>query len=748
MSDDSFDFKSFTVDVILSSLEKIFRFLALIDTEVTNMTFIDESLMSELCECFDIQSISLSKSKLIRLYDEISDRKSITHALYTLIMIQEHKNEMMFLLITDLDQHKIIIENLWLKRNQMLIDFANDQLISLLKIQTSKSVVSKASSQSAFHRSESNEICKMKRKNLNLIVTSTIILKRLMNQKSVNRFIESALIAKQSTQVDFDQLHSFQSTETKKLVNIIMIKVAAYQTLVKNKKIKIFFLIISEINKVLSSVEDFAKLNEIISVMSLNELKKKLLIVYHDFLNVFDREKTTQLLSHRSYNHKIELEDKSQSSRSRLYFMLSHKLQKIKKYLEENLKKKFIIFSKALFASSILFVEKKDDSLRFCVNYQKLNALIKRNRYSIFLIDEVLAQIQGSKYLTQLDIIITFNKLRMSSKSENLTTFVTFFDVYKYRVMLFKLINELASFQHYINVVLFDYLHKFCQTYLNDILIYSKILKEHRTHVKEVLDKLREVDLQINIDKCEFKIQKISFLELLIFINDLRMNSRKVDVIWSWEVLRLLTHVQIFIDFCNFYRWFIKNFSKIIQLMIKLIWKDHFFEWTEICQMIFEELKQQMMTAFVLKHFDSIREAILKMNFSNYVNDEVLSQYDDEDILHSVIFYSKNMILAECNYEIYNKKLLIIICCLKHWHSELKCTDISIKIFIDHLNLKYFMTIKELIRRQVKWAEKLFEYNFKIIYQSRKQNLKVDALIRMSDVKSVEANDNQKLYQH
>ncbi len=180
----------------------------------------------------------------------------------------------------------------------MLIDSANDRLISSLKIRTLKSVVSKASSQSAFHRSESNKICKMKQKNLNLIVTSTIILKRLMNQKSVNRFIESALIAKQSTQVDFDQLRSFQSTETKKLINIVMIEVAVYRTLVKNKKIKIFFLIISEINKALNSVEDFTKLNEMISVMSLNELKKKLSIVYHDFLNVFDREKITQLFSH------------------------------------------------------------------------------------------------------------------------------------------------------------------------------------------------------------------------------------------------------------------------------------------------------------------------------------------------------------------------------------------------------------------------------------------------------------------
>ncbi len=131
-----------------------------------------------------------------------------------------------------------------------------------------------------------------------------IILKRFMNQKSVNKFIESArfiesvLIAKQSTQIDFNQLCSFQSTETKKLINIIMIKVVVYQTLVKNKKIKIFFLIISEINKALNSVEDFTKLNEMISVMSLNELKKKLSIIYHDFLNVFDKEKITQLSLH------------------------------------------------------------------------------------------------------------------------------------------------------------------------------------------------------------------------------------------------------------------------------------------------------------------------------------------------------------------------------------------------------------------------------------------------------------------
>jgi len=136
----------------------------------------------------------------------------------------------------------------------------------------------------------------MKRKNLKSM--STIILKRTTNLKSVNQFIESAFIQKQSTQVDFNQHELIQSSKKKELVNIIMIEVVAYQTLVKKKNVKIFTLIISEINKMLSLIKDSAKLNEMISVMSLKKLKKKLSIVYHDFLNVFDREKTTQLFLH------------------------------------------------------------------------------------------------------------------------------------------------------------------------------------------------------------------------------------------------------------------------------------------------------------------------------------------------------------------------------------------------------------------------------------------------------------------
>ncbi len=128
----------------------------------------------------------------------------------------------------------------------------------------------------------------------------------------------------------------------------------------------------------------------------------------------------------------------------------------------EHLNKEFIFFSFASYILLILFIEKKDDSLRFCIDYRKFNALIKRNRYSLSLIDKILTHIQESKYLTQLNIIITFNKLRMHLDSENLTIFIIFFNSYKYHVMLFELINESTFYQYYINDMLFKYLHQFC----------------------------------------------------------------------------------------------------------------------------------------------------------------------------------------------------------------------------------------------------------------------------------------------
>ncbi len=313
--------------------------------------------------------------------------------------------------------------------------------------------------------------------------------------------------------------------------------------------------------------------------------------------------------------------------------------------------------------------------------------------------------------------------------------------------MLFELTNELTFYQHYMNNVLFEYLHQFCQIYLDDIIIYSKTLKKHKRHVRLILNRLREADLQIDINKCEFHVQKTIFLELLISIEELKMNSRKMQAVVDWSTFNNLTQIQFFIDFCNFYRRFIKNFSKIVHSMIQLTQKKIIFEWNEVCQIVFDHMKRRMIETSILRHFDQTRETILEIDSFDYVNDEVLSQYDDEEVLHSIVFYSKNMSSAECNYEIYDKELLIIIRAFEHWRLELKLTDISIKMFIDHQALISLMKDKELSRRQMRWVQKLADFNFRIMYRSDKQNIKIDALTRQADVVLRDSEDERVRYQ-
>jgi len=275
-------------------------------------------------------------------------------------------------------------------------------------------------------------------------------------------------------------------------------------------------------------------------------------------------------------------------------------------------------------------------------------------------------------------------------------------------------------------------LNDFCQVYLDDILIYSKMRKKHKDHVKLVLSRLREAELQMNIRKCEFNIEETIFLKVIVSELNLCMNLSKVTVIVSWITSINLKEIQSFVRFINFYRCFIKNFSKLVKSFTQLTRKNTSFVWNKICVQVFDNLKKQVSSVSVFRHFDLKWQAILKIDALNYVKDEILSQYNDEEVLHSMIFYSKSMIFAEINYHIYDKKLLVIIQCFKHWRLKLKCTELLIQMFIDHQTLKIFMKNKQLSWWQVNYLNILSKFNFQIIFRSGKINTKVNALIKMS----------------
>ena len=167
----------------------------------------------------------------------------------------------------------------------------------------------------------------------------------------------------------------------------------------------------------------------------------------------------------------------------------------MREYLVENLKKGFIKPSDSPYSSLVLFVKKKDGRLRFCIDYRQLNALTKKDRYPLPLITETLDQLAKSSIFTKLDVRHAFNRILMESESTVWAAFRTRYGSFELVVLPFGLCNGLVTFQRYINTVLMDCLDNFCSVYVDDVLIFSKTKKEHRQHVRIVLQKLQDAGL-------------------------------------------------------------------------------------------------------------------------------------------------------------------------------------------------------------------------------------------------------------
>jgi len=281
-------------------------------------------------------------------------------------------------------------------------------------------------------------------------------------------------------------------------------------------------------------------------------------------------------------------------------------------------------------------------------------------------------------------------------------------------------------------------------------LIYFDNELEHEIHVKLILRKLQEADLQMNIIKCEFYIIQVSYLELIIIIKEIKMNSFKINIIVNWFILINVKNIQSFLDFTNFYKRFIYDYSRITISLIHFIRKDVFFVWSQKCQIAFNILKKVFTFKIILHHYNLDHKIVIEIDALNYMFKNILFQYDENEILHSVAYFLKKHNSAECNYEIYNKELMIIVYTFKKWWSELEDFIYFVEMIMNHKNLEYFMSTKQLNYHQVHWSEFLFRFNYHIAYHFNKINDKLNALTRRSKDLFKEKNifNSQHQYQH
>ena len=280
--------------------------------------------------------------------------------------------------------------------------------------------------------------------------------------------------------------------------------------------------------------------------------------------------------------------------------------------------------------------------------------------------------------------------------------------------------------------------------YIDHILIYSQSLEEHIVLVRKVLQRLREYQMAISLEKSVFHVKKVDFLGYVVATNGVTMNEKKVESIKSWKAPALIRDIQIFIRFANFNRRFIKNCLTICAPITNLIKGDpKKFFWGKEQQDAFEDLKRCCISPPILCHFYPELNTVVETDTSDYALGCILSQFHGKR-LHPVAFYSRKLSPVEQNYDIHSKELFAIVIVFMEWRHYLEGTEKPVTVFTDHQNLQYFLTMKVWSHRHIRWAQKLCGFNFKIVYRPGTKGGQPDALSRQPEYRPEEEATHRK----
>jgi hypothetical protein len=444
----------------------------------------------------------------------------------------------------------------------------------------------------------------------------------------------------------------------------------------------------------------------------------------------------------RDVDHHIDLEPGSVPPSRSTYRMSGSELEVLRKQLDDLLAKGYIQPSKSPYGAPILFVKKKSGELRMCVDYRALNKITIKNRSQMPRQDELLDRIRGACVFTKIDLRSGYHQIKIHPDDVPKTAFNTRYGHFEFNVLPFGLTNAPATFQTMMNSIFSDFVDDFLIVYIDDILIFSRNAKEHREHVRKVLQRLREHQLYANSEKCEFGRSSINFLGHVVSKDGISMASSKLEDIRNWPVPKTVEDVRSFLGLTGYYRRFIHKFSQIAAPLSNLTRKLVPFLWTDTEQKAFEDLKTAMLNGPVLTVPNETAPFIVTADASGYAVGASLSQ-DLGLGPQPVAFMSHRMTPAQMNYPVHEQELLAIMLALREWHHYLYGQRFT--VITDHHSLTFLQTQPKLSKRQVRWTEELANFDYEIIYSPGKTNVVADSLSRRSDHRESAAAEAQAL---
>jgi hypothetical protein len=364
------------------------------------------------------------------------------------------------------------------------------------------------------------------------------------------------------------------------------------------------------------------------------------------------------------------------------YRMSHEELKELTVQLEELLAKGYIKLSKSPYGAPVLFVHKKDGTLKMCVNYKALNKATTKNRYPLPRIDDLFDRLSGAKVFSRIDLHLRYYQIRISEGDEEKTACRTRYGSYEFLVMPFGLTNAPTTFCTLMNDIFWEWLDDFVIIHIDDILIYSRSLEEHAEHLWKVFRRLRENKLYAKLEKCEFGVMEVDFLGHRITQEGLKMDDHKVKAIMDWEPPKSVPALRSFLTLASYYRKFIKNFAKIAAPLTNLLKKSVVtYKWEGACDEAFETLKCILVKAPMLKLSNFDKDFEIHSDASDFAIRGVLMQEG-----RPVAFESKKLSETERRWLTHEKKMWVVIHCLKTWGHYIGSKDVV--VWTDNVTLK------------------------------------------------------------
>ncbi|UYV82410.1 hypothetical protein LAZ67_21001978, partial [Cordylochernes scorpioides] len=396
--------------------------------------------------------------------------------------------------------------------------------------------------------------------------------------------------------------------------------------------------------------------------------------------------------------------------------------------------------SNSPWASPLHLFSKKDESLRPCGDYRRLNAVTLPDRYPIPRLDDFHHILKGTRVYSKIDLCKAFYQIPIAEEDKPKTAIITPFGLFEFNVMSFGLRNATATFQRFMHEVLRNL--DFAFVYLDDILVASKTEEEHYSHLETLFSRLNSYGLRINLSKSKFLVQEIDFLGYLITSHGVKPLPTKVKAILEYKKPKTVHELRIFLGMLNFYRTFLNNAAETQEILHEYLRgakkKDRSeIKWTEEAEVQFEKCKQALANTALLAYPDTELPISLCTDASDRAVGSVLQQLDNKN-WKPIAFFSKKLNPAQCNYSTYDRELLAIYLSIKFFKHLLEAREFT--ILTDHKPLIYAFKQKneKASPRQLRHLQYISQFTTDIKYIKGTDNIVADALSRVDAITTID----------